>query len=101
MGRRPEFVDPKVIAQNAGRESERERCLFLLHMLSVPLVHLVTRVRSHGCLEVVFNVVTKDMETLGYRIESKHGSSLPADQQAAAAAQSENNTTSYVPDEHF
>ena len=100
MGRRPEFVDPKVIAQNAGRESECERWLVLLHALSSPLVRLVTRVRSHGCLEVVFNIVTKDMETLGYRIESKHSSSVAAEQQQVAT-QSENNATSSTPDEHF
>ncbi|CAF1017520.1 unnamed protein product [Adineta steineri] len=54
MGRRPEFVDPKVVTQNAGRE--------------------MTRVRSHGYVQVVFNVVTKDMESLGYRIQAKHSS---------------------------
>ncbi|CAF1631913.1 unnamed protein product [Adineta ricciae] len=54
MGRRPEFVDPKVIAFNTGRE--------------------MTRVRSHGYVQVVFNVVTKDMDALGYRIQSKHAS---------------------------
>jgi hypothetical protein len=34
----------------------------------------VTRVRSHGFVQVVFNIVTKDMETLGYRIATKHSS---------------------------
>ena len=32
----------------------------------------MTRVRSHRYVQVVFNVVTKDVETLGYRIEAKH-----------------------------
>jgi hypothetical protein len=32
----------------------------------------VTRVRSHGYVQVVFNIVTKDIESLGYRIEAKH-----------------------------
>ncbi|XP_062031448.1 B9 domain-containing protein 1 [Lepus europaeus] len=46
MGRRPEYTDPKVVAQGEGRE--------------------VTRVRSQGFVTVVFNVVTKDMRKLGY-----------------------------------
>ncbi|XP_075421911.1 B9 domain-containing protein 1 isoform X3 [Ascaphus truei] len=46
MGRRPEFTDPKVVAQGEGRE--------------------VTRVRSQGFLTLSFNVVTKDLKKLGY-----------------------------------
>ncbi|KAM5152208.1 B9 domain-containing protein 1 isoform 1-T1 [Mantella aurantiaca] len=45
-GRRPEFTDPKVVAQGDGRE--------------------VTRVRSQGFLTLSFNVVTKDLKKLGY-----------------------------------
>ncbi|KAM4676530.1 B9 domain-containing protein 1 [Discoglossus pictus] len=47
MGRRPEFTDPKVVAQGEGRE--------------------VTRVRSQGFLTLTFNVVTKEMKKLGYK----------------------------------
>ncbi|XP_018620074.1 B9 domain-containing protein 1 isoform X1 [Scleropages formosus] len=46
MGRRPEFTDPKVVAQGEGRE--------------------VTRVRSQGTVTISFNIVTKDMKKLGY-----------------------------------
>ncbi|XP_037663939.1 B9 domain-containing protein 1 isoform X4 [Choloepus didactylus] len=46
MGRRPEFTDPKVVAQGEGRE--------------------VTRVRSQGFVTLLLNVVTKDMRKLGY-----------------------------------
>ncbi|KAM4844649.1 B9 domain-containing protein 1 isoform 3-T4 [Thomomys bottae] len=46
MGRRPEYTDPKVVAQGEGRE--------------------VTRVRSQGFVTLFFNVVTKDMRKLGY-----------------------------------
>ncbi|XP_021103236.1 B9 domain-containing protein 1 isoform X2 [Heterocephalus glaber] len=46
MGRRPEYTDPKVLAQGEGRE--------------------VTRVRSQGFVTLLFNVVTKDMRKLGY-----------------------------------
>ncbi|XP_077019571.1 B9 domain-containing protein 1 isoform X2 [Tamandua tetradactyla] len=46
MGRRPEFTDPKVVAQGEGRE--------------------VTRVRSQGFVTLLFNVVTKDLRKLGY-----------------------------------
>jgi len=49
FGRRPEFVDPKVVAQGDGRE--------------------VTRVRSQGHVTVRFNVVTRDMKKLGYDCE--------------------------------
>ncbi|XP_005997529.1 B9 domain-containing protein 1 isoform X2 [Latimeria chalumnae] len=48
MGRRPEFTDPRVVAQGEGRE--------------------VTRVRSQGYVTLSFNVVTKDMKKLGYDI---------------------------------
>ncbi|XP_032896384.1 B9 domain-containing protein 1 isoform X2 [Amblyraja radiata] len=46
MGRRPEFTDPKVVAQGEGRE--------------------VTRVLSQGFVTVSFNIVTKDLKKLGY-----------------------------------
>uniref|UniRef100_A0A8C5LIQ3 B9 domain-containing protein 1 n=1 Tax=Jaculus jaculus TaxID=51337 RepID=A0A8C5LIQ3_JACJA len=46
MGRRPEYTDPKVVAQSEGRE--------------------VTRVRSQGFATLIFNVVTKDLRKLGY-----------------------------------
>ena len=45
-GRRPEYVDPRVIAHGEGRE--------------------VTRVRSQGYINLNFNIVTKDMRKLGY-----------------------------------
>ncbi|XP_062444525.1 B9 domain-containing protein 1 [Rhea pennata] len=47
-GRRPEFTDPRVVAQGEGRE--------------------VTRVRSQGFVTISFNVVTKDMTKLGYEV---------------------------------
>ena len=46
QGRRPEYVDPRVIAHGEGRE--------------------VTRVRSQGFVNIKFNVVTKDIRKLGY-----------------------------------
>lgn len=49
LGRRPEFIDPKVVAQGEGRE--------------------VTRVRSQGSIKLTFNVVTRDMKKLGYDTE--------------------------------
>ncbi|KAK3925628.1 B9 domain-containing protein 1 [Frankliniella fusca] len=52
-GRRPEYVDPRVLAQGEGRE--------------------VTRVRSQGHVRVSFNVVTKDLQSLGYQ----NGSNIP------------------------
>ncbi|CAF0820116.1 unnamed protein product [Didymodactylos carnosus] len=53
LGRRPEFVDPKVVAHNAGRE--------------------MTRVRSQGYVNLTFNIVTKDLQSLGFRTESSEG----------------------------
>ncbi len=32
----------------------------------------MTRVRSHGYVQVSFNIVKKDMEALGYKSESKN-----------------------------
>ncbi|KAK3579235.1 hypothetical protein CHS0354_033306 [Potamilus streckersoni] len=48
LSNRPEFVDPRVVAQGEGRE--------------------VTRVRSQGFVSVSFNVVMKDMKKLGYDV---------------------------------
>ncbi|KAL5018172.1 hypothetical protein ScPMuIL_003894 [Solemya velum] len=48
LGRRPEYVDPRVVAQGEGRE--------------------VTRVRSQGFVTVSFNIVMKDMKKLGYDV---------------------------------
>ncbi|TRY59062.1 hypothetical protein DNTS_008383, partial [Danionella cerebrum] len=50
MGRRPEFTDPKVVAQGEGREGK-----FYLDW-----------VRSQGFVTLQFNIVTKDMKKLGY-----------------------------------
>lgn len=41
----------------------------------------VTRVRSHGYVQISFNVVKKDMDALGYKSESKHISINPQQQQ--------------------
>nr|KAF6274153.1 B9 domain containing 1 [Myotis myotis] len=62
MGRRPEYTDPKVVAQGEGRE--------------------VTRVRSQGFVTLLFNVVTKDVRKLGYDtgpvdMQGVSGPSLP------------------------
>ncbi|XP_053707884.1 B9 domain-containing protein 1 isoform X2 [Synchiropus splendidus] len=46
LGRRPEYTDPKVVAQGEGRE--------------------VTRVRSQGFVTASFHIMTKDMKKLGY-----------------------------------
>lgn len=46
LGRRPEFVDPRVVARGEGRD--------------------VTRVTSQGHVTVVWNIVTKDLGKLGY-----------------------------------
>ncbi|XP_076334000.1 B9 domain-containing protein 1 isoform X2 [Tachypleus tridentatus] len=50
IGRRPEFVNPRVVAQGEGRD--------------------VTRVRSQGYVNVTFNIVTKNMKKLGYSVGS-------------------------------
>ncbi len=42
------------------------------YLIKLIVFFLVTRVRSHGYVQVVFNIVTKDIESLGYRIEAKH-----------------------------
>ncbi|XP_069697882.1 B9 domain-containing protein 1 [Periplaneta americana] len=49
-GRRPEYVDPRVLAQGEGRE--------------------VTRVRSQGHVKVSFNMVTRDLARFGYNNRS-------------------------------
>ncbi|KAG8178421.1 hypothetical protein JTE90_000934 [Oedothorax gibbosus] len=46
IGRRPEFVDPRVVAQGEGRE--------------------VTKVKSQGHMNIVFNIITKDLDKLNY-----------------------------------
>ena len=57
LGRRPEFVDPRVVARGEGRD--------------------VTRVRSQGHVTVVYNIVTKDTAKLGYDITSCPGDGSP------------------------
>ena len=44
----------------------------------------MTRVRSHGYVQIIFNVVTKDIETLGYRMESKYSNNLSEQKQRSA-----------------
>ena len=44
------------------------------------IIILVTRVRSHGYVQLILNVVTKDMESLGYRIQRKHSSQTSKEQ---------------------
>jgi hypothetical protein len=56
-----------VIAFNAGRESKINRLIFF----RIKFEFLVTRVRSHGYVQVSFNIVKKDMEALGYKSEAK------------------------------
>ena len=55
IGPRPEFVDPRFVAQGEGRE--------------------ITRVKSEGKVKISLNVVTKDMFKLGYRSGGQEGSS--------------------------
>jgi len=65
LGRRPEFIDPCVVAQSEGRE--------------------VTRVRSQGTVRLKLNVLTKDLKRLGYDV-------LPSD---VAATFPETNSTAH------
>jgi hypothetical protein len=58
QGRRPEYIDPRVLASGEGRE--------------------VTRVRSQGYMNLVFNIVTKDMRKLGYITSKSDLASAPA-----------------------
>ncbi|XP_023702106.1 B9 domain-containing protein 1 isoform X3 [Cryptotermes secundus] len=55
-GRRPEYVDSRMLAQGEGRE--------------------VTRIRSQGHMRVSFNVVTRDLARFGYKNHSTHASSV-------------------------
>jgi len=48
IGRRPEFVDAKVVAQTEGRE--------------------VTRVTSQGHVRIKLNIITRDIKKLGYDV---------------------------------
>ncbi|KAK2833666.1 hypothetical protein Q5P01_017555 [Channa striata] len=69
LGRRPEYTDPKVVAQGEGRE--------------------VTRVRSQGFVTVSFHIMTKDMKKLGYDT----GPSVTADTQSATSGWSTEEQT--------
>ncbi|KAJ3360094.1 B9 domain-containing protein 1 [Allomyces javanicus] len=51
-GRRPEFVDPFLVARSEGRQ--------------------VTRVRSNGTVKLVLDVFLKDMEKFGYQLGLDH-----------------------------
>ncbi|CAH8435846.1 unnamed protein product [Dicrocoelium dendriticum] len=54
-GKRPEFVNPKVIASGDGRG--------------------MTKVQTQGFVDLVFNVATKNMRQLGY-VVGKHGADV-------------------------
>ncbi|CAB4055082.1 B9D1 [Lepeophtheirus salmonis] len=54
-GRRPEFIDPRVVASGEGRD--------------------VTRTRTQGQVRVQFNVVSKDFKKLGYDTTPGEGGS--------------------------
>ncbi|XP_031717962.1 B9 domain-containing protein 1 [Anarrhichthys ocellatus] len=58
LGRRPEYTDPKVVAQGEGRE--------------------VTRVRSQGFVTVSFHIITKDMKKLGYDTGPSSSANTPS-----------------------
>ncbi|KAK5856525.1 hypothetical protein PBY51_008114 [Eleginops maclovinus] len=58
LGRRPEYIDPKVVAQGEGRE--------------------VTRVRSQGFVTVSFHIITKDMKKLGYDTGPSNTANTPS-----------------------
>lgn len=58
LGRRPEFVDPKVITQGEGRD--------------------VTRVITQGSAKVTVNIVTRDMKKLGYDVTPFDVGSTPS-----------------------
>lgn len=60
-GRRPEYTDPKVVAQGEGRE--------------------VTRVHSQGFVSVSFLIMTKDMKKMDYDM----GPSAPANKPSATS----------------
>jgi len=47
-GRRPEFVDARVVTQNEGRD--------------------VTKVNSQGFVTIKLNILTRDMKNLGYDV---------------------------------
>ncbi|KAK7862985.1 hypothetical protein R5R35_014541 [Gryllus longicercus] len=53
-GRRPEYVEPRILGQGEGRE--------------------VTRVRSQGWVKVCFNTITRDIQQLGYSTRSSSNS---------------------------
>ncbi|XP_014678668.1 PREDICTED: B9 domain-containing protein 1-like [Priapulus caudatus] len=65
LGRRPEYVDPCVVAHGEGRE--------------------VTRVRSQGHVAVAFDIVAKDLKKLGYDT-SAQGLALPSETVTVAAS---------------
>ncbi|KAI3380691.1 hypothetical protein SNEBB_004462 [Seison nebaliae] len=63
-GRRPEYVDPRIVAHSEGRE--------------------ITRCRSQGYINLSFNVVIKDLSKLGYRILPNFGSASDGAEHLAA-----------------
>ena len=73
MGRRPEFIDPKLIAQGEGRQgihSGFRTCILYIALrflfVLVIFYFAVTRVRSRGSVVVQFETVLKDFRNLGY-----------------------------------
>ncbi|EDV27356.1 uncharacterized protein TRIADDRAFT_52971 [Trichoplax adhaerens] len=73
LGRRPDYVDPTIVAQSEGRE--------------------VTRVRSQGSIKVIFNVNMMDLRTMGY--DNGAGSSITTN--ATTQANTTLNMTATTP----
>lgn len=67
MGRRPEFVDPRVVASGEGRD--------------------VTRVTSQGYVTIQLSVVTKDLKRLGYESSPSRENSAATGLEVGARAQ--------------
>ena len=71
IGPRPEFVDPKFVAQGQGRESTLHNFIIIVNVLYI----IVTRTRSQGFIKLNLNVITKDIWKQGYR-NGSHESSI-------------------------
>ncbi|RTG88970.1 B9 domain-containing protein 1 [Schistosoma bovis] len=63
-GKRPEFLNPKVIAYGEGRGA-LPYLYYLFTFISV------TKVQTQGFVDIIFNIAIKNLQNLGYANDKK------------------------------
>lgn len=73
FGRRPEFIDPRIVAQAEGREGDQKWTImrYFLTLFANFVSVSVTKVRTQGFVAISWNIVIKDLKKLGYDVNPR------------------------------